>query len=87
MSRYGFSIRTRGGQRVENIMMMALSREHAERRLRQMYPDCSILECRTQAVPSRLEPRDDAVLAKIAHAASALSVAPEGESWPKAGSQ
>ncbi len=68
MSRFGFTIRTRGGQRVENIMIIALSREDAERRLRQMYQDCSIVECRTFAVPSRLEPRADAIMAKVANA-------------------
>ncbi len=66
MSRFGFTIRTRGGQRVENIMIIALSRADAERRLRQMYQECSIVECRTFAVPSRLEPRADAIVAKLA---------------------
>ena len=49
MVRYGFSIKTRHGQRVENIHIMAGSQDDAERRLRQMYHHCEILECREQA--------------------------------------
>ncbi len=77
MSRYGFTIRTRAGQRVENIMIIAASRDEAERRLRQMYPECSIVECRTVAVPPRLEPRANAVMAKVANAASFAQRAPK----------
>jgi len=36
MIRYGFNIKTRTGQRVENISIMAGSQRDAERRLRQM---------------------------------------------------
>lgn len=58
MTRYGFSIKTRYGQRVENIHIMAGSQDDAERRLRQMYHQCQILECREQAVPRRLDTLD-----------------------------
>lgn len=51
MIRYGFNIRTRMGQRVENIMIMAATQNDAERRLRQMYHHCEIVDCREQAVP------------------------------------
>jgi hypothetical protein len=71
MSRYGFTLRTRGGQRVDNVMLIAASQDEAERRLRQMYPDCSIIERRTHALPPRLEPRADAVRAKVANASYA----------------
>ena len=37
MIRYGFNIRTKTGQRVDNIQIMAASMGDAERRLRQMY--------------------------------------------------
>ena len=36
MIRYGFNIKTRHGQRVENIMIMAASQSDAKRRLRQL---------------------------------------------------
>ena len=58
MTRYGFSIKTRYGQRVENIHIMAGSQGDAERRLRQMYHQCEILECREQAVPRRFDTLD-----------------------------
>ena len=54
MIRYGFNIRTRTGQRVDNISIMAGSLADAERRLRQMYLQCEIVDCREQAVPRRL---------------------------------
>ncbi len=58
MVRYGFNIRTRSGQRVDNISIMALSRDDAERRLRQMYDRCQIVECLEQAVARRFESLD-----------------------------
>ena len=50
MVRYGFNIRTRTGQRVDNILILAASLNDAERRLRQMYIQCEILERREQKV-------------------------------------
>ena len=51
MVRYGFCIRTKTGQRVDNIQIMAATLGDAERRLRQMYLQCVIIERREQAVP------------------------------------
>ncbi len=53
MVRYGFNIRTRTGQRVDNILILAASLIDAERRLRQMYMQCEILERREQNVNER----------------------------------
>ena len=58
MVRYGFNIRTRTGQRVDNISIMAGSQADAERRLRQMYLHCEIVDCREQSVPRRLDNLD-----------------------------
>ena len=55
MIRYGFNIRTRTGQRVDNIHIVAGSMGDAERRLRQMYLLCEIIDRREQAVQSRNE--------------------------------
>jgi hypothetical protein len=64
--RYGFNIRTKHGQRVENILIMAATQNDAERRLRQMYHHCVIVECQEQSVPRRLEPLDvDSVIGII----------------------
>jgi hypothetical protein len=55
MVRYGFKIRTKTGQRVENIQILAATLVDAERRLRQMYLQCEIIERREQSVPARAE--------------------------------
>ena len=55
MTRYGFNVRTRSGQRVDNIMIMAPTQADAERRLMQMYVQCEIIECRMQSVPRRVD--------------------------------
>ena len=55
MVRYGFNIRTKTGQRVDNILILAASLPDAERRLRQMYMQCEILERREQKVMERGE--------------------------------
>lgn len=53
MIRYGFTIRTRLGQRVDNVSIIAGSQRDAERRLRQMYVQCEILECRERSIARR----------------------------------
>ena len=61
MVRFGFNIRTRSGQRVENISIMAASQEDAEKRLRQMYVQCVVLDCR----PHALAPRESTTLPRV----------------------
>ena len=58
MIRYGFDIRTRTGQRVDNIHIVAASMGDAERRLRQMYLLCEIIDRREQPVQTRSEAAD-----------------------------
>jgi hypothetical protein len=58
MIRFAFNIKTRTGQHVENISIMAGSQRDAERRLRQMYHHCEILECNAQSVPRRVDTLD-----------------------------
>lgn len=71
MIRYGFSIRTKSGQRVDSISIVAASQADAERRLRQMYLACEILECREQSVPRRIDTLDvEGVIGLISAAAS-----------------
>jgi hypothetical protein len=45
MTRFGFRIRTRGGMAVENLQVQARDREEAERKIRQIYRQCQIVEC------------------------------------------
>ena len=53
MTRFGFTIRTRLGQRVDNIQILAATAEDAERRLVQMYQRCEIVERRENSVAAR----------------------------------
>ena len=71
MIRYGFTIRTRTGQRIENVSIIAGSQSDAERRLRQMYHQCEIIECRESAVPRRLDTLDVEGVIGMISAASA----------------
>lgn len=74
MIRYGFQIRTRTGQPVDNISIVAATQEDAERRLRQMYHHCEIVDCREQAVPRRLDTLDvEGVIGLISGAVSDLA--------------
>jgi len=43
--KYGFRIRTRHGLLVENLFIHGRDEADAERKLRQMYQHCQILEC------------------------------------------
>ena len=71
MVRYGFNIRTRSGQRVENISILAQSLADAERRLRQMYDRCQIVECLTQSIGRRIDALDVASVIEMIGAADA----------------
>ncbi|MBX3675307.1 MAG: hypothetical protein K8F93_06500 [Burkholderiales bacterium] len=44
MKKFGFRIRTRGGSVVENLTIQGRDREEAERKLRQVYHHCVVLE-------------------------------------------
>jgi hypothetical protein len=45
-TKYGFRIRSRTGMVVENLAIHGRDESDAERKLRQMYPYCEVLECR-----------------------------------------
>jgi len=45
LTKYGFRIRTRVGLVVDNLMIHGKDAEDAQRKLRQMYRDCEILDC------------------------------------------
>ena len=56
MVRYRFTLRTRTGQRIDNVSIIAGSQKHAERRLRQMYDRCEILQCQAAAIAGSFDP-------------------------------
>jgi hypothetical protein len=70
MIRYGFTIRTRTGQRIENVSIIAGSQSDAERRLRQMYIQCEIVGCRERSIPRRYE------AANIGHMIDLMAISP-----------
>ena len=72
MIRFGFNIRTKSGQRVDNIQIMAATIDDAERRLRQMYVNCEIVDCREQSVPRRNDTLD------VEQVIGMISAAPSG---------
>lgn len=45
VTKYGFSIRTRVGLVINNLMIHGRDVEEAHRKLKQMYRDCEVLEC------------------------------------------
>ena len=47
-TKFGFRIRTRSGAAVDNLLILAKDPSEAERKLRQVYPGCEILETRQQ---------------------------------------
>lgn len=51
-TKYGFRIRTRSGSVVDNLLIFGRDESEAERKLRQMYLGCEILETRSVASAS-----------------------------------
>jgi hypothetical protein len=73
MTRFGFNIRTRTGQRVDNICIMAANQVDAERRLRQMYHQCVIVQCQSETVNLRNEALDvEGVIGMISNGPATL---------------
>ena len=54
-TKFGFRIRTRQGLVVEHLMIHGRAEADAERKLRQMYPHCEILE-RSVMQPAMMQP-------------------------------
>lgn len=53
MVKYRFNIKTRNGQKVDNILIQARDQIEAERRLRQMYVYCEVLDCNAKETEVR----------------------------------
>lgn len=45
LTKFGFRIRTRVGLVINNLMIQGRDPAEAQRKLRQMYRDCEIIEC------------------------------------------
>lgn len=55
-AKYCFRIRTRNGAIVDNLSIFGRDEDEAERKLRQIYQGCEILELRQQAAALRAGP-------------------------------
>jgi hypothetical protein len=49
MLKFDFSIKTRDGQRIESIVIGGQDQADAERKLRQMYRHCEVLDCQIKS--------------------------------------
>ncbi|HQZ46156.1 MAG TPA: hypothetical protein PK042_08570 [Usitatibacteraceae bacterium] len=67
MKKFGFRIRTRGGSVVDNLTIQGRDREEAERKLRQVYHHCVVLEARESLEPGPADASDfEGVISLIA---------------------
>lgn len=48
MLKFDFSVQTRGGQKIQSVVIAGRDQDDAERRLRQMYRDCDVLRCKVK---------------------------------------
>jgi hypothetical protein len=53
MLKFNFSVQTRGGSQIVNVVIGGQDQADAERKLRQMYRDCQILHCETRHVEEK----------------------------------
>ena len=74
MTKFGFRIQTRGGSVVDNLVIHGRDREEAERKLRQVYHHCTVLE--TKILEAQAEGDFESVIGLIA--AEAKKDAPGG---------
>jgi len=52
LTKFGFRIRTRSGMTVDNLVIQGRDLEDAQRKLRQMYIHCEVLQCTAQQPPA-----------------------------------
>ena len=56
MTKFDFSVKTRHGTKIVSVVIAAVDRAEAERRLRQMYRDCDILSCEIRQTEDKIRP-------------------------------
>ena len=66
ITKYAFRIRTRVGLVVDNLLIHGQDESDAQRKLRQMYQGCEILECVCHAGTNRSATNYEEVLGLIA---------------------
>lgn len=74
MKKFGYRIKTRAGMVVDNLVIQGVDEADAERKLRQMYLHCTVLEVRAlEDTPSR----------DVADVESAISLIVEQDRKPR----
>lgn len=67
-AKYGFRIKTRLGLVVDNLVIHGADESDAERKLRQMYHGCEVIECiRHAATAGSSNTNYESVLERLAH--------------------
>ena len=56
MTKFDFSVKTRDGSKIVSVVIAAVDRDEAERRLLQMYRDCEVLSCEIKQAEDRIRP-------------------------------
>lgn len=56
MQKFDFSVQTRDGQKIVSVVIAGQHQEDAERKLRQMYRQCQVLQCRVRQTEDRITP-------------------------------
>lgn len=59
MPKFDFTLTTRDGQKVESVQIYGQDLPDAERKLRQMYHHCQIMQCKTVSHQKELSPSAD----------------------------
>lgn len=54
VEKFDFSIQTRSGQHIVSVLIAGRDQEDAERKLRQMYRQCTVLQCNIRYTEDRL---------------------------------
>lgn len=54
MLKFDFALQIRNGQRIDSVVIAARDQQEAERKLYQMYRNCTILHCHTRLMAERV---------------------------------
>ena len=59
MLKFDFSVKTRDGQKVDSIQIQGKDQADAERKLRQMYLHCEVIQCKTVELDRKISQSTD----------------------------
>jgi len=82
LQKYTFRIRTRNGLMLDNLSVQARDRSEAERRLKQIYHYCEVLECQEHASAARANASDVESVIALINETRELPLESEGPARP-----